>query len=223
MKSSEWLRTIESRWQARERRPRPRYGSLTDWARHVARGVIDPVARFLAGLGIHPNTITLLGFALSVGVGGLLAAGRLTLGGWLLLVVAPIDAFDGALARFTGKKSRFGAFLDSTLDRLSDVALLAGLLVHFLSAAATTEVLLCLFAIVGGLMVSYTRARSEALGIDCKVGLFTRLERMVVLIVGLIAGWPTMTLWVLAVGTNLTALQRILHVYAASRDDPPVA
>jgi CDP-diacylglycerol--glycerol-3-phosphate 3-phosphatidyltransferase len=202
-------------------RPEPRYGSLTDWARDAAQGVVAPVARFFARLGFHPNTLTIIGFVLSVGVAVLLATGRLMLAGWLLLIVAPLDAFDGALARFLNAKSRFGAFLDSTLDRLSDLALLFGLMIHYLLQGLTAEVVLAGVAMVGSVMVSYARARAEALDFDCKVGLFTRLERTLVLIVGLIIGRPTVALWILAVGTNLTVLHRILHVYRLSRSGSP--
>ncbi|HEC34583.1 MAG TPA: CDP-alcohol phosphatidyltransferase family protein [Chloroflexi bacterium] len=168
-------------------------------------------------MDVHPNTLSLLGSLLSVGVAAVLTTGRLTLAGWLLVIVAPIDAFDGALARVTGQKSRFGAFLDSTLDRVSEAALLAGLATHYLRYGATTEVILAFVALVGSMMVSYTRARAEAAGFSCKIGVLTRLERTAVLAIGLILGWPTVALWVLAVGSSLTALQRVLHVYQQSR------
>jgi CDP-diacylglycerol--glycerol-3-phosphate 3-phosphatidyltransferase len=195
----------------------PRYETFTDWARDAAGGFLLPIARFLARFGFRPNTITLIGVALSGVVGLLLAAGHLMLGGWVLAVVAPIDAIDGALARALGCKSTFGAFLDSTLDRISDMFLLGGLLIHFLVRGMVTEVVLALVALGGSLMVSYIRSRAETLGFSCKVGLFTRLERVFVLAAGLIVGLPTLTLWVLAVGSVLTAIHRILHVYAQSK------
>lgn len=193
------------------------YETFTDWARDAAQVITVPVARILAGMDVHPNTLSLLGSLLSVGVAAVLTTGRLTLAGWLLVIVAPIDAFDGALARVTGQKSRFGAFLDSTLDRVSEAALLAGLATHYLRYGATTEVILAFVALVGSMMVSYTRARAEAAGFSCKIGVLTRLERTAVLAIGLILGWPTVALWVLAVGSSLTALQRVLHVYQQSR------
>jgi len=198
-------------------REKPHYDTFTDWARDAAGVITMPMARYLAGLGIHPNTLTVLGALLCTGVAVLLAAGKLTLGGWLLALVAPLDAFDGALARAVGQKSRFGAFLDSTLDRASEAALLTGLAAHFLHVGATEEVILAFVALAGSMMVSYARARAEGLDVSCKVGVFTRMERAVVLIVGLILARPTAALWVLAVGSNLTALQRILHVYRESR------
>lgn len=198
---------------------RPRYDSFTDWARDAARVITVPVARLLARLGFHPNTVTLLGFFLNVGVGVVLATGRLSLGGWLLAVTAPLDAVDGALARLVGQKSRFGAFLDSTLDRLSEAALLVGLAAHYLGQGRPVEVILAFVALAGGTLVSYTRARAEALGLSCKVGLFSRLERVVLLATGLILGFPSIALWVLAVGTLLTTVQRMLYVYRVSRQE----
>jgi CDP-diacylglycerol--glycerol-3-phosphate 3-phosphatidyltransferase len=168
-------------------------------------------------LGFHANTVTILGFVLTVGVALLLAKGDLTLGGWLLLLVVPIDAIDGALARLLGQKSTFGAFLDSTLDRVSEIALFSGLIFYYLSQGANTELILAVVSMMGGVMVSYTRARAEALGYCCKVGILTRLERAVVLLAGLVLGYTKVALWVLAIGSWVTALHRILHVYTQSR------
>jgi len=200
-----------------QEKPREAYDSFTDWAREAAQVITYPVAGFLAGLGMHPNTLTLLGCLLSLVVGVILATGHLSLGGWLLVFVEPIDALDGALARLVGQKSSFGAFLDSTLDRLSEAALLGGLAFYYLRRGATTEVMVAFVALVGATLVSYTRARAEALDFSCKVGIMTRLERGAVLVLGLILGMPAVMLWVLAVGSGLTALHRALHVYHLSR------
>ncbi len=197
----------------------PPYESFTDWARDAAQVITVPVARFLAGLRIHPNTLTLLGCLLNVGVAAVLSTGRLSLGGWLLVIAAPLDALDGALARVMGQQSRFGAFLDSTLDRVSEAVLLFGLAAHFLQQGAALEVLLAFVALAGSMMVSYTRARAEGVGVSCKVGLLTRMERAAVLIIGLILGIPTVALWVLAVGSALTALHRVLYVYRRIREE----
>lgn len=196
---------------------RSKYETLTDWARDVGQIVTVPVARAFARLGFHANTVTILGFVLTVGVALLLAKGDLVLGGWLLLLIVPIDAVDGALARLLGQKSTFGAFLDSTLDRLSEISLFAGLIIYYLSQGADTEVMLTVASLTGGVMVSYARARAEALGFCCKVGILTRLERAIVLLAGLVLGYPEVALWVLAIGSWLTALHRILHVYQQSR------
>jgi CDP-diacylglycerol--glycerol-3-phosphate 3-phosphatidyltransferase len=200
-------------------RRRGHWDTFTDWARTQSEGVMMPIVRAVGGLGVHPNTITILGLVLQVGVGVLFGLGYVVLGGWLLLVVAPIDALDGALARALGKQSRFGAFLDSTLDRLSDAALILGLVAHYLRQEAFVTVALLLISLVAVMMVSYTRARAEALGFSCKVGLLTRLERIVLIGVLSAVGLPGVMVWALAVLSVFTVLQRILHVYAASRKE----
>jgi len=207
------------RSREREKRPLKTYDTLTDWARDAAQVVTVPIAQGLARVGFHPNTVTVLGFLLSVGVAIVLAVGRLRLGGWLLALVAPLDAVDGALARAVGQKSRFGAFLDSTLDRLCEVVLFVGLAIHYLVQGGRTEILLIILSLTGSMMVSYTRARAEGLGFACKVGVLTRLERAVVLGLGLVLGLPRVSLWILAVGANLTALHRLLYVYLQSRQE----
>jgi CDP-diacylglycerol--glycerol-3-phosphate 3-phosphatidyltransferase len=194
-----------------------RRGTLTDWVRARARLVLDPVARFLGRLGIHPNILTIVGFLLQTGIGTLFALGRIRWGGVLLLVIGPVDALDGAVARAVGKESAFGAFLDSTLDRLSDAALILGLTWHLLRCAAWLEVALLLVALVAALMVSYTRARAESLGLSCKVGLLTRMERISLIAVLSALGLITALAWALAVLSVFTFLQRLVHVYAASR------
>lgn len=176
-----------------------------------------PIARVMGRLGIHPNTITVLGLLLQVGVGVVFGLGYITLGGWLLLIVAPVDALDGALARALGKQSRFGAFLDSTLDRFSDAALILGLTVHYIYQGAHLEVALLLISLVAAIMVSYTRARAEALGFPCKVGLLTRLERILLIAALSAVGLPNVMMWALAVLSVFTVVQRILYVYAVSR------
>jgi CDP-diacylglycerol--glycerol-3-phosphate 3-phosphatidyltransferase len=133
-----------------------------------------------------------------------------------LLIVAPVDAFDGALARALGKQSRFGAFLDSTLDRISDAALILGLLTHYMGQGAQLEIALLLISLVAAMTVSYIRARAEALGFCCKVGVLTRLERIVLIGVLSAIGLHSLMIWALAVLSAFTVVQRILHVYAVS-------
>jgi CDP-diacylglycerol--glycerol-3-phosphate 3-phosphatidyltransferase len=128
-----------------------------------------------------------------------------------------VDALDGALARAVDKESDFGAFLDSTLDRLSDAALILGLTWHFLRRAAWLEVGLLLVALVAALMVSYTRARAESLGFSCKVGLLTRMERILLIAVLPALGLTTVLAWALAALSVFTFLQRVAHVYAVTR------
>ena len=208
---------VECGRSVKQKRQRGRWDSFTDWARTQAGVILMPIARVMARLGIHPNTVTLVGFLLQVGVGVVFGLGHLVLGGWLLLVVAPVDALVGALARALGQKSLLGAFLDSTFDRLSDAALILGLTVHYLRQGEHLEVVLLLISLVAALMVSYTRARAEALGFPCRVGLLTRLERIVLIAALSAVGLPIVMIWALAVLSVFTVVQRILYVYAVSR------
>jgi CDP-diacylglycerol--glycerol-3-phosphate 3-phosphatidyltransferase len=130
-----------------------------------------------------------------------------------VLAAAAFDSLDGALARRTGRASLFGAFIDSTLDRFSEAALYLGLLTYYARRGGTAEVVLIYLTIVGSLLVSYTRARAEGLGLECKVGLFDRFLRVIVFGAGLIVSWMLPSLIVLAAGSNFTALQRIVFVY----------
>lgn len=187
--------------------------TLTDWSRTRAGGVLNPLARQLGRLGIHPNSITLVGFILQAGVGVLFFLGRVQLAGALLVIVAPLDALDGAVARALGKDGAFGAFLDSTLDRLSDAVLILGLASHELHRGGLLEVGLLLTALVAALMVSYTRARAEALGVHCQVGLLTRLERILLIAVLSMLGLTRILVWALALLSVFTLLQRMVHVY----------
>lgn len=210
---------VEGKGRAKEERQHGRWDTVTDWARTQAGVILMPIARVMGRLGIHPNTITILGLLLQSGVGVVFGLGHIQLGGWLLLLVAPVDALDGALARALGKESRFGAFLDSTLDRFSDAALILGLMVHYLRQGASVEVVVAFVAMVGAIMVSYTRARAEAMGFDCKVGLLTRMERIVLIGALSAVGLPTVMLWTLAGLSIVTVVQRVLHVYVLSRQE----
>ena len=177
-----------------------------------------PIGRGISRLGISPNMLTVAGCLLNFGVGAILALGYTQIGGVLVLVVGAFDMLDGALARATGRSTRFGAFLDSTLDRYSEVAVFFGILVAASLRGDTVVVGLTYAAAVGSLMVSYARARAEGLQLTCDVGLLQRPERIIVLGLGLIVGLVTPALVILAVLTNVTAIQRILHVQRVARD-----
>jgi len=176
-----------------------------------------PVAQALARLKVSPNVVSLAGF-FGVALAGLsIALGHPRLGGLLLGLFGPLDAVDGLLARRTGKASTFGAFWDSTLDRYAEIALFLGILWYLLHLKSYLGVLSAFLALTGSLMVSYARARAEGLGLSCKVGLFTRFERLLFLTLGLLTGFLLPVLVALAVFTHFTALQRILHVYRSTR------
>jgi CDP-diacylglycerol--glycerol-3-phosphate 3-phosphatidyltransferase len=194
---------------------------LTDRVRQWSRGIINPVAGLISKTGISPNGITIIGFLLMVGVGLVLSQGYLRLAGILLIVAALFDALDGALARMQDRVTPFGAFFDSTMDRYAEAAVFLGVLVHFLRQGASIEVILTYIAIIGSLMVSYTRARGEGLGVSIRGGLLSRLERMTILVLFLLLNQLTIALWILAPLTNLTALQRIWLTWRAMQEDAP--
>lgn len=190
--------------------------TLSDWLRQRGTKILAPVVNLLARLGFSPNAVTLIGLGLNIGVACLLAAGWLKWGGALMLVAGLFDSLDGALARQTGTKTLFGAFLDSTLDRYSEACALLGLAWFYLEQSERISVMLIVAALVGSIMVSYTRARAEGLGLSCKGGLLTRFERVLLISLGLISGLTQPMLWLLAVLANGTALQRIAIVWQAT-------
>lgn len=190
---------------------------MEQWLRPRAKVVIDPVVEILARLGVSPNGLTLFGCLLNVAAGMLIGLGHVQWGGVLMTFVAmPMDALDGSLARKLGKESKFGAFFDSVLDRYAEGALLLGLAWHFVAAGDTTSVVVTVAALVGSLMVSYTRARAEGIGVECKIGLFSRFGRFALLAIGLLTNQPVIMVWLLAILSNVTAAQRVAHVLRAT-------
>jgi len=192
-------------------------GTFTDWLRRVTAGILVPVARFLGRLGLSPNGLTILGCLLNIGVGVVVATGRFRLGGFLLIIASLFDAIDGTLARQIGQATTFGAFLDSVLDRVSESAILLGIAWWYMEQPGRLEEMLAFVAIVGSLLVSYTRARAEGISVQCKVGFLTRVERTIIMIAALILGLTPWALGLLAIGTVVTTLWRIVHVYRATK------
>lgn len=192
------------------------YWTLTGWVKSWADVILAPLSHLLARLGIQPNLLSLIGFFIASAAGALIAAGHISNGGWLFLLSGPFDALDGAIARTSGLETRFGAFLDSFMDRYSEAAVLFGILYWSSLQGSHILVLLSFLTLFGSLMVSYARARAEGLNISCKVGLFTRLERFIVLTLALLTTQLLIGLVILACLTNFTALQRMFHVYRQS-------
>ena len=186
---------------------------LSDVVRKYSRVFLEPLARFISRTGISPNVITVIGFLLMAGVAFVLARGYLVWGGLLIIAAALFDAIDGTLARMMGRTSRFGAFLDSTLDRFSEAIIFLGLFIYLIEQDQKIELILIYATVVGSMMVSYARARAEGIGVPLKDGLFTRFERIFILVVGLLFNQLTLALWVLAIFTNLTAIQRMYLVW----------
>lgn len=213
----------------------PRYVKQpTDYVKNIALRGIEPAIALLARKKVSPNSITTVGTLLTIAASVVYATGHIMTAGWIMNVTAFFDVADGEVARRTGRSSVFGAFYDSTLDRVADGALMAGLAFFYATNPIHHNlymVVVCLVCIIGTFLISYTRARAETLGIDAKVGLMQRPERMVLLSVpqsffGLFwNGWVLMGIIVLLTVTAwITAVQRIAFVYRATkgRDAKPI-
>jgi CDP-diacylglycerol--glycerol-3-phosphate 3-phosphatidyltransferase len=192
-----------------------------------ARSLLSPIVSLLARAGVKPAAVTLFGLGIHVLCAIVIGAGHPAAGGILLLIAAVCDALDGALARRTGSTSRFGAFLDSTVDRIDETVVLAGIAAYFLGRGTAVDAVWAvavLIALGGSLITSYTRARAEGLGLECKVGVFERPERIAVTLAGLFFGY-----WMLVVATLVlvalswyTVWQRVQHVRRLLQGEGPV-
>ena len=179
------------------------------------------IGEVLARAGLTPNMITTIGVLLSAVVAFVIAGGNLVVGGVLFLIASAFDMLDGAVARAAGTVTKFGGFLDSTLDRYSETIVLFGVLYYLLQTPdAMVGALLVFAATTGSLLISYARARAEAAGFHASVGLLARPERVIILAIGLLFGLLLPALWILAVGTHLTVFMRIFHVWRITRSKP---
>jgi CDP-diacylglycerol--glycerol-3-phosphate 3-phosphatidyltransferase len=179
--------------------------------------ILRPLVRWLSIMRVRPDTLTVIGWTLALFSAVLFGLGYARIAGVVMLFGGLFDALDGAVARESNRMSSFGAFLDSTLDRLSESSVFVGLIFYFASSARPYEALLAALAMMFSLLTSYARARAEGLNIDCKVGLLERAGRVVILSVFSIVGLPTVGLSLLTAGALVTTAQRILHVRRASR------
>ena len=181
--------------------------------------LISPLTKVLVRKHWDPNTITVLGLLLNIAASVLFAFGRFLWGGVTVLVAGLCDLLDGEIARAADDDTNFGALLDSTLDRYSEIFVAFGLAVYFVRAEHLVTTAVLFFALAGSLMVSYVRARAEGLGEECLVGFLQRPERIVVIGVGGILGrlGVTVALWVIALLANYTVLERLLHVRRKAR------
>jgi CDP-diacylglycerol--glycerol-3-phosphate 3-phosphatidyltransferase len=183
----------------------------------LAQPVSDLAGKILARTPLTPNLLTLVGFVFAVATAWVLGTGHFFLGGFLVLLSGAFDILDGALARATGHITKFGGLLDSTLDRFSEAVIFLGLLAFYVDAGSFEESLLVCAALIGSIMTSYVRARAEGLGLKCEVGIFTRPERVILLAIGLIANQMLVILWIIAVLSNVIAVQRVVHVWQQTR------
>ena len=188
--------------------------TLTDYLRLWFKWVLDPLGGFFNRLGITPNMMTMLGLLGNTVGAYYLARGEMLTGGLFVLLMTPVDALDGTMARLRGESSEGGALVDSVTDRYSELIISGGLLYYFLSLGEPLGGLLVFGAAAGSVLVSYVKARAEGLGYEAKVGLLTRVERYIVLAPALVFNQVLVGLAIIAVFANITALQRIWHVRA---------
>ena len=193
--------------------------NLAEMRKNIASRIANPIVRILSRSRLKPNTLTLIGLVINIGAAYLIALNYFFLGGVLVLVSGLFDLLDGALARFAKQATKFGAILDSTVDRVSEAAILCGLLIWYIPRGAKVEILLIFAVLIGSFLVSYIRARAEGLGLQCQVGLFTRAERVIVLAVGLLVSRinfvippVVIALWILLVFVYITVAQRLFYL-----------
>jgi CDP-diacylglycerol--glycerol-3-phosphate 3-phosphatidyltransferase len=199
------------------REPRRR-SSFREASKDVLLLILGPLVRLLSVMRVRPDTLTVVGWTLALCSAVLFGLGYARVAGAVMLLGGLFDALDGAVARESNMMSPFGAFLDSTLDRLSESAVFVGLVFFYASLGRPYEALLAGAAMTFSLLTSYTRARAEGLGIECEVGLLERAGRILILSVFSIVGLTTLGLCLVAAGALVTTVQRILHVrHATSR------
>ncbi len=186
--------------------------TFTDRLRGWFKWLVDPLATFFNRLGIHPNLMTLMGL-LGTSIGAfLIARGQMLWGGVLILLTVPFDALDGTMARLRNQATAWGAFVDSVSDRYSELVTYLGLLIYYLNVGNKIACVLVFIAAAGSVLVPYTKAKADALEYDANVGIATRAERYIILAPALVFNLQFYALLLLAVTTNITALQRILRV-----------
>ncbi|MBW3661113.1 MAG: CDP-alcohol phosphatidyltransferase family protein [Gemmatimonadetes bacterium] len=207
---------------------------MPDWLKNGFVRLLDPVVGALVRRRVHPNLISTVGFLVSLAAAAIIFARHLVPGFFVFLLGGMMDILDGRVARETGLASKFGAFYDSTLDRVSEIVVYFSIYAYFRPLDSFWYVgYIVITAMVGSLMVSYSRARAEALGVECKVGMMQRPERVVLLGVGGLLIWPfrafevgweygplLAALGVIAVLANYTALERIYEVYRVAQGVP---
>ena len=196
----------------------PANPTLTEMLRERYKKQAESVAAFVNRLGIAPNTITPTGLIGTLIGAMFLSQGNFIVGGVIVLFMGPLDALDGTMARLRGEATDFGGFIDSVTDRYSELLIFAGLLAHYLQQADTVMCGMVFAAAAGSVMVSYVKARAEALGFEAKWGILTRAERFAVLVPSLILNYPNIGVVIVAILANITALQRIYVVRKQARN-----
>ena len=185
--------------------------AVRDYLKQVLDHAFRPFAWLLHACRVTPNMVSLMGILLNLVTAWLIVDGQLLLAGLMYLLAGSLDLLDGVLARLTKTASRFGAFIDSTADRISEGVVFAAIAYHFAHVGQSVDAALTVLALLGSLLVSYTRARAEGLGLECKVGIMTRAERVVLVALGLMFGLLPAAIYLLVVLTAFSATQRIVH------------
>ncbi len=188
------------------------FDQLRERVRHLLDRLAIPVARVLAHLRITPNQVSAIGFLLNLVAAWFVIRGDLVIAGAIYLGAGCMDLLDGTLARLKGQATKFGAFIDSTIDRVSEGVVFAAITYRFAVDGQVVFAALVVLALLGSVLVSYVRARAEGLGGQCKVGLVTRAERVILLSAGLLLGWLPETIVLLVVLTGVTVIQRVFYV-----------
>jgi CDP-diacylglycerol---glycerol-3-phosphate 3-phosphatidyltransferase len=192
--------------------------SLQDILRYRTRGLTTWFGTRGAKMGISPDAITVLGLGVVLISAVFAAQGQFLLAGIVFMLGTPLDALDGAIARAMNRQDRFGALLDSTLDRYADGFIFCGIAYYYASRGQLDIMLLAMVALIGAYCVSYVRARAEGLDVrSIKDGYFDRLVRTIILMIMLLTGWIVPGLVILAVGNHITAIQRIMIAYRLTR------
>jgi CDP-diacylglycerol--glycerol-3-phosphate 3-phosphatidyltransferase len=188
-----------------------------DLRKFASAKITGPLIPLLSKTGLTPDILTWIGLFINIIAAAMVATNHLLIGGILVLFSGLFDMLDGALARYTNKTTLFGALLDSTFDRISEALVLIGILILYINGEHALEILLIFGVMVASFLISYIRARAEGLGIECKAGLFTRAERVIILALGLMVNQVLITLIVLAVFTFITVIQRLVHVWRQTK------
>ena len=205
---------------------------LADIRKVSAYQLTTPFVKLLIALRVSPNALSWFGLLLSLTAATLVATAHLLAGGLMVLFAGGFDMLDGALARRTNRATRFGGILDSTLDRIAEAALLMAILILFLMANENStlfwpmtrqwSVILLALVMVSAPLVSYLRARAEATGLDCRLGIFTRPERIIVLALGLLLNQMFIALAITALLSLVTIVQRFFFIWRKTKNEPPL-
>ena len=190
-------------------RPVPGMEQIRQALQHRLEKALFPVAALLDRIGASADQVSVAGFVINVGAAALVVAGHLVPAGVLYLFAGMLDLLDGVVARAGGKPTRFGAFLDSTLDRASEGVVFAAIAYRFAAEGSALDASIVVLALLGSFLVSYVRARAEGLGAECRVGIATRAERVILVALGLLSGLLPEAIWLVALLTAVTVVQRI--------------